>query len=85
MRSFGALRYKPHSPEINIPTFLSALLLTPGDFQEDKVLLGALIWATPRVLIGSPSPLNDLVEVSSRGRYDTTEEWHLLWGTDPGL
>lgn len=64
MRSLGAFRYRPHSPEINILTFLSALLQTPGDFQEDKVLLGALIWATPRVLIGSPLLLNDLEEES---------------------
>lgn len=80
MWDLGAPRHRPHSPETNILTFLSALLQTSGDFQEDRVLMGALIWTIPESL------LSDLAEESgrsSRGHCDT-EESHTFPGEQPG-
>lgn len=82
MWDLGAPRHRPHSPETNILTFLSALLQTPGGFQEDRVLMGALIWTIPRVSV----MLSDLAEESgrSRGVTMTPEESHTFPGEQPG-
>lgn len=85
MWGLEAPRHRPHSPEIHIPTFLSALPQTPGDFQEDRVLVG-LSFGQSRVSVTDLYViLQKRVGVSSRGRYDPGGESHLPWPGDPRL